>query len=152
MAHEPPTLTLPRVAAALAVIVVLAFVVPYAVVHSLHERRLAAADADLRTITASLGDALDRASSSIPEPTQLLSGRGLPPLMEDDGWRTAPAIPLERVISDPGPDPWGNAYLINIRERRRVWAISAGPDGILQTAFSSDRPLGDDRSVPASRR
>lgn len=36
-------------------------------------------------------------------------------------------------------DPWGNKYLVNIKnanpaDKKAVWAISAGPDGILQTS------------------
>ena len=80
-------------------------------------------------------------------------------LATDDVWNTAPAFPLARVIGDPGlaadarvdvgPDPWGNAYLVNVADRGRMWIISAGPDGILQTPFqSSALPLADDRAAP----
>ena len=53
------------------------------------------------------------------------------------------------------PDPWRNAYLVNAAylpggtshdPNRRVWVLSAGPDGIPQTPFdgSSTDPQGDD--------
>ena len=46
------------------------------------------------------------------------------------------------------PDPWGNAYLVNTRglfdDRERVWVLSAGPDGIVDTSPSSRETRGDD--------
>jgi prepilin-type N-terminal cleavage/methylation domain-containing protein len=46
------------------------------------------------------------------------------------------------------PDPWGNRYAVNIGNwvnttattSNAVWALSAGPDGIIQTAFNPNLP------------
>jgi prepilin-type N-terminal cleavage/methylation domain-containing protein len=40
-------------------------------------------------------------------------------------------------------DPWGNRYAVNIGNMARanaVWVLSAGPDGIVQTAFNQAIP------------
>jgi len=60
------------------------------------------------------------------------------------------SLSLARAIADPGADPWGNVYLVNIRDSRQAWVISAGPDGILQTPFTpgTASPAGDDRIAP----
>jgi hypothetical protein len=61
--------------------------------------------------------------------------------------------------TEPQPDPWGNRYVINIGASdprgsgapRSVWVLSAGPNGIIETAF--DQPAtraalgGDDVGV-----
>lgn len=50
-----------------------------------------------------------------------------------------------------GPDAWGNRYMVNARHLRpgsgaATFVFSAGPDGIIQTPFSSPAPrtTGDD--------
>jgi type II secretory pathway pseudopilin PulG len=144
------TLALPRVAAALATIVILALVLPYAAVQSLHHRRLAASDRQMRAIADAVATAFAGNAAGIPAGTQILAGSGPRPIVQEDLWTTAAAFPLARVIGETGPDPWGNAYLVNIRDRRQAWVISAGPDGILQTPFTSGTasPAGDDRIAP----
>jgi hypothetical protein len=147
-------LSLPRVTAALIAIAMLAFAAPYAIVRGFHQRRLAVADAQLAALAASVANAVGPMVAAMPAATELLAGRGARPRPTDDRWGTARAFPLHRVVSDPGPDPWGNAYLVRLGDRGRIQVISAGPDGILQTAFASapDRLLGDDRAVTAARR
>lgn len=145
-------LTLPRVAVLLAVIVALAFVLPYAAVYTLHVSRLRAADATARTIADNLRYALRADAAGMPSGTQVLRGPGEHPRAIDERWGGTVTFPLARVLgtSPPiRPDPWGNAYLAKVgsRESGPLWVISAGPDGVLQTPFSSagDRPSGDDR-------
>ncbi|HEX9367584.1 MAG TPA: hypothetical protein VF921_13210, partial [Vicinamibacterales bacterium] len=136
------SLTMPRVAGALGVIVILALVLPYVAVRTLHQRRLDRADRQLQSIATDVAARLGANPSAAPGGTQVLGGTGIRPMATDDLWNTAPAFPLGRVIQDIGPDPWGNAYLVNVADRRRMWVISAGPDGILQTLFLSPaRPL-----------
>jgi prepilin-type N-terminal cleavage/methylation domain-containing protein len=61
------------------------------------------------------------------------------------GWR-GPYLPDDR------PDPWGRQYLISVRgfwdktgsPAYHVWAVSAGPDGALQTDDQADTLAGDD--------
>ncbi len=156
-ATSPPAdraLTAPRVFALLAAIVVLALVLPYGAVHTLHVRRLQAADDTARAIAERLGDALRAAPSEMPPATRVLAGPGDQPRAIDERWSTAARFPLARVLgAAPAipPDPWGNAYLVNVGAdpRRPLWVISAGPDGILQTplADAGDRASGDDRTA-----
>jgi hypothetical protein len=60
------------------------------------------------------------------------------------GWRGAYLAPLV------GPDPWGYRYAVNIAaistRRMDTVAMTAGPDGRVDTAFAVDgvRPRGDD--------
>ena len=80
-----------------------------------------------------------------PSPALFLAGRGASPVFVDEAWSIASPSPLARTLTDPGPDPWGNSYLVVIRAGGPSMAISAGPDGILQTRLSSDTGAGDDR-------
>ena len=140
---------MPRVAGALGVIFILALVLPYVAVRTLHQRRLDRASRQLQSIATDVSARPGSSLSAAPGGTQVLAGTGLRPRVADDMWNTAPAFPLGRVINDIGPDPWGNAYLVNVADRRRMWVISAGPDGILQTPFlSPGTPLADDRAAP----
>ena len=143
------SLTMARVAGALGVIFILALVLPYVAVRTLHQRRLDLADRQLESIAADLSARLGSNPSAAPGGTQVLAGTGLRPVANDDVWNTARAFPLARVTGEVGPDPWGNAYLVNVADRGRMWIISAGPDGILQTPFrSTSGPLADDRAAP----
>jgi hypothetical protein len=144
------TLAWPRVAAALGAIVILALVLPYAAVQSLHHRRLAAADRQMQAIADAVATALAGNSAAIPSGTQMLAGPGPRPIVHDDLWTTAAGFPLVRVMGDAGSDPWGNAYLVSIRDRHHAWVVSAGPDGILETPLTSGatQASGDDRIVP----
>jgi len=49
-------------------------------------------------------------------------------------------IPPGYISSDP-TDPWGHKYLVNVAAlgtvAQPVWVISAGPNGILETAISN---------------
>lgn len=58
-------------------------------------------------------------------------------------------------LENLGPDPWGHAYLVNAENLRpaqgeAAYVLSAGPDGVVETAFEIDRtggnvtPAGDD--------
>jgi type II secretory pathway pseudopilin PulG len=157
------SLTLPRVAAALAAIVVLALVLPYGGVRWLHHRRLDAADERTRVIAEQLRTVLRGSASVIPPGTEVLAGPGDRPVVpagqggpaSNDRWNSATSIPLARVLGGTmtvTSDPWGNAYLVNVAALETggtVWVLSAGPDGIVQTPFLvPNGPLGDDRAAP----
>ncbi len=55
---------------------------------------------------------------------------------------------------DPGSDPWGNRYLVNIINAKRgsadaCFVLSAGPDSTVDTSFNISKtaavaPAGDD--------
>ena len=146
------TLTWPRVTALLVVLFVLAFALPYTAVTALHKKRLRAADEGTRGIAQRLKMIL---GDGIPAGTEVLAGPGDRPVVNDERWNSATSVPLARVL--PGvdlaahPDPWGNAYLVNvaaISSAGTVWVLSAGPDGIVQTPFvSGGAPIGDDRAT-----
>ena len=145
-------LTLPRVVALLAAIVALAFVLPYIAVYTLHVRRLQAADETTRALADRVREALRAGSATIPPGTQVLAGPGDRPRAADDRWGAVALLPLSGVLkTDPAirPDPWGNAYLVNVGSGGGgpLWVVSAGPDGVLQTPFTgpADRASGDDR-------
>lgn len=145
-------LTLPRVAVLLAVIVTLAFVLPYLAVSTLHSRRLQAADDTTRALAILVRDALRADPTATPPGTQVLTGPGDRPRAADERWSAVAMLPVSRVIgTSPGvsPDPWGNAYLVMLGSGSNgpLWVVSAGPDGILQTPFAgvADSASGDDR-------
>lgn len=151
-------LTWPRVSAAIVVLLVLAFAVPYGAVQTLHQKRLRAADEGTRAIAERLKTILAGRPSDVPAGTEVLAGPGERPVVNDDRWNSATSVPLARVLpvlssDDPSgqADPWGNAYLVNvaaISSAGTVWVLSAGPDGIVQTPFvSQSAPLGDDRAA-----
>jgi type II secretory pathway pseudopilin PulG len=151
-------LTWPRVIALVAVILVLALAVPYGAVQALHKRRLRAADEATRVIAERLKTTMAGRSSEIPAGTEVLAGPGKRPVVTDERWNSATSVPFARLfpalpIDDAAaqPDPWGNAYLVNVAalpSAGTVWVLSAGPDGIVQTPFlSQGAPLGDDRAA-----
>jgi hypothetical protein len=155
------SLTWPRVTAAIAVLLVLAFVVPYSAVQALHKQRLRAADEGTRAIAARLNLMLAGQPSGMPAGTEVLAGPGVRPKANDQRWNSATSVPLARVLpgladpnTDPAaqPDPWGNTYLVNVAalpSAGTVWVLSAGPDGIVQTPFfSQSGPVADDRVAP----
>jgi hypothetical protein len=146
-------LTWTRLAALVSIIFVLAIALPYGAVTTLHKRRLRAADEGTRAIAEGLKTII---AGDIPAGTEVLAGPGDRPVVNDERWNSATSIPLARVL--PGvdvaarPDPWGNAYLVNIaalKSAGTVWVLSAGPDGIVQTPFlSRNSVLADDRAAP----
>jgi len=151
-AHDR-TLTAPRVVALLVAIVVLALVLPYGAVHTLHVRRLRSADDTAGAIAHRLSDALRAGAPDMPPATQVLAGPGDQRRAVDERWGATARFPLAGVLKSPPPipaDPWGNAYLVKVDGRRPVWVISAGPDGVLQTPLfdALDRASGDDRTAP----
>jgi type II secretory pathway pseudopilin PulG len=144
-----PVLSLPTLAVALGLIAVLALVLPTVAVRLLHAHRTEAADRDLRTIA----DAL-RAVHKWPAGAGILAGPGERPRAQDDRWNRAAVLPLTRATLGAdhqfAPDPWGNAYVAKIDvDGGATWVLSAGPDGLLQTAFQGEdvKLLGDDRGA-----
>lgn len=129
----------------LTAILVLAIVVPYAAVRSLHQHRLAAANAALDA----MGPAVGRALPGVPV-VDVLLGPGRVPKSTDPRWLAGATYPLQSAVprAQVTADPWGNAYVVNrgAAGTAAVWLLSAGPDGTLQTSFdgSTTAPLGDD--------
>jgi type II secretory pathway pseudopilin PulG len=142
----------------LAAIVVLAFVLPYGAVRTLHARRVRAADEGTRAIADRLHQVIGGTGSGMLTGAEVLAGPGDRPKAEDERWNGAASISLARVLGGGAPaiepDPWGNAYLSNAAALTTgdiVWVLSAGPDGIVQTPFlAPNGPVGDDRASPAT--
>jgi general secretion pathway protein G len=67
--------------------------------------------------------------------------------------KTGPASWKGPYLTQVDADPWGNAYITNAAQFDNtnpvvpVWVISAGPDGKLDTAASSDTLGNDDIGV-----
>lgn len=51
-------------------------------------------------------------------------------------------------LDDLPPDPWGRAFVVTVAgfpdARQRVWILSAGPNGRLETTSRDHAPHGDD--------
>ncbi|MGQ0551762.1 MAG: type II secretion system protein GspG [Planctomycetota bacterium] len=65
----------------------------------------------------------------------------LEPSLGGPGWAGPYAATLQA-------DPWGHAYLVNsegwVSMHEHAMVLSAGPDGVVQTEPSANRPAGDD--------
>jgi len=88
----------------------------------------------------------------------VLTGPGDPVLEASDRtWTTARQAPLQSYVALPvetvAPDPWLRALQINVgagRQGGRLWVLSAGPNGIIDTPFgaAAAAPSGDDVAAP----
>ena len=153
----PPSLTIARVLALLAVILALALALPYVAVRRLHQARLDAADRQAAAIGRGLRDLLSRSPDALPIDVELLEGPGARPIVLDERGTALKTLPLTRVLrgTEPAADPWGNAWLVLARRSslprgpRVLWVLTAGPDGVVQTVLSAPEPAaaGDDRLV-----
>jgi hypothetical protein len=136
----------PALLSALAGILVLAIAVPFGAVTALHARRLDTADAELRRLARHL-------PATAPTDVAVLVGAGQLPRALDLLWRSGPASPLLVAGEAIGPDPWGNAFVVNVAAARSggaVRVLSAGPDGVIQTPFhtpAGSAATGDDRAI-----
>jgi hypothetical protein len=130
-------------------IFVLTIVLPFGAVNMLHARRLDAADADLRAIAGrlALGAALDRVDGAA-----VLIGAGDLPRTTDLRWTNGTSAPMSGLGVAADPDPWGNAYMVNVATSpdEAAWVLSAGPDGVIETPYSqrvdTAAVSGDDRA------
>lgn len=137
-----------RVAAIVALLVVLTAVLPPAAAYTLARSRISRAQ-------ALASDAAGQLTSRKPEllaaagTHAVVAGNGRLPHASDDGlgWLQAP-VPAGRELESIWPlDPWGRAYLLNARA---VLAgdggllISAGPNGSIDTPLDASSPAGDD--------
>lgn len=124
-----------RLAAALAVIALLAFVLPPLAARQVNARRIERCTQAVARLAARFDGATAAAV--------YVGQGGTPALAQELGW------PADSVIS-PGesPDPWGNHYLVVVGgsdSKKTVTALSAGPNGTLETSFSMPLvPRGDD--------
>ena len=137
-------------------ITILAFVVPPGLALWLQRSRANRATAQLQAVAAALNaTCLSPASSELAD-IDLLVGPGDPIQNSwDNRWMSPRSAPLLRCLQPNAsaltPDPWLRPLMINIaavRERRAVWLLSSGPNGIVETSFTADRLAGDDMGIP----
>jgi hypothetical protein len=160
--------TLPQLAAAVALVLVLALVVPALAATIVHRRRVGRAVEDVTRIGAALRE---RAPASLLR--TLASPGEMPKSPKFPEWLTGRSDTLASQLAANGPpgmdappgnaghptrqppeigaDPWGNRYLVNVgvlsgveparseaRPARAIWVLSAGANGIIETPF--DQP------------
>jgi hypothetical protein len=156
-------------AAALAAIALLTFVLPPLAARQVHLRRIDRARQGVERLATALttdgGTALAEiaAGPTGGEPF-VLAGPGAAPVFEPGlGWPAArvlspdavaqhlPSTPEQGARDALGdtPDPWGNQYLAVVGASpgpaKPVTVISAGPNGTIETPFgSASTPRGDD--------
>ncbi len=167
---SPRGWTLLEVTAVLTIVVALiAIVVPLAVGES-QEARVAKAVAQTHALARSLGlyerdTGFDPTGTAGAATAHVLLGPGTVPTLGAMG--SGPALSLEDFLCNAthggagwsGPyleavplDPWDRAYLVNAHgffSEERVWVLSAGADGVVQTDPSSLVAGGDDVGVVA---
>lgn len=143
-----------RVLATLGLIVMATVVLPPLAAFAVNRARVRSAAAAVRAIAEAL-----RAEPWTPDSVrgaEVLCGEGRMPEARSHaahGWVVASRAGWDSLPSRrraPPADPWGNCYLVNLAATRTpgtvMWAISAGPDGIIDTPFiaSSDSAVDDD--------
>lgn len=144
-----------RVLATLGLILLATAVVPPVGAFVVNRARVRSAEMAVRSLAQALREnepwLLEMARGA-----DVLCGLGRIPvtrLPDAQGWVTAPRAgwgTTRAGLGAPSPDPWGNCYVVNLAAANSssmaVWALSAGPDGIIDTPFvaSSDAPAGDD--------
>jgi type II secretory pathway pseudopilin PulG len=142
---------------ALATIALLAFIFPSAVAARLQRARVSRAEAQVQAVADRLHAAgLEAMAATLKaQGIAVLTGPG-DPIVEatDRAWITSRQAPLQSYLALPvdavTPDPWLRALQIDVGAREhggRVWVLSAGPNGIIETPFdvaASNGPSGDD--------
>ena len=126
---------------------------------TVNQRRVTIAQNDASAIVALLRtneSALHRFGDTV----DVLCGPGLVPRAASgaERWIAGPRAPLSALLGERNVpmDPWGNCYAINLVGIRSdasasVWVVSAGPNGIIETAFAANAPvtsLANDIALP----
>ena len=106
--------------------------------------------AETRRNVACLADALRVPTLTTPLNVYVLRGEGRNPGGDSRSQWFQAVGSLDRELearggsSCPTTDPWLQAYLVNARANAAIWVVSAGANGILETAFEATTPDGDD--------
>lgn len=136
-----------RLAASLVAIVLLAFVLPMVGAMQVNVRRVEQAGRQERALLDELarasGGALDRARAVTGADPVVFAGEGTAPkFAPGTGWPDAKPGVIHAAL-----DPWGNQYLavVPADPAAPIVVLSAGPNGIVETAFSNPAERrGDD--------
>ncbi len=103
-------------------------------------------------------------SKRLPGDLAAVTGAGTAPLRgpsPTDGWQRLLRENAFSLEGWSGPyldalpaDPWGHAYVVTTAgftdRRKRVWVLSAGPNGRVETTARDTNPHGDDVGLVAS--
>lgn len=169
--------TLVEVIVIVAVIAIVAGIVVPMIFRQIDEAKITRAEADCKSISSAifvfrkdLGVWPDRFGAGCTPDADLLYGNGnLPEGLVAKGYATANGLNFQDVLSiddqgcyDAGrfkgpylpavdADPWGNAYFLagsNFGdEEKAAFALSAGPNGVVDTPVFALTPEGDDVGV-----
>ncbi len=144
-----------RTLATVGLILLATAVVPPLGAFAVNRARVRAAEAAVRSVALGLRDneawLLEMARGA-----DVLCGTGRMPLTRQpaaQGWLVATRAAIGEPHRALPADPWGNCYVVNLAAVRAatsaVWALSAGPDGMLDTPFAgaAESPAGDDVGV-----
>lgn len=129
-------------------------VVPPALAGAVHRRRVSRAETDVADIASRIRGA-ETALQNVGKTVEVLCGSGAMPRALTDAarrWIDAPRGALAAAVGDRESipiDPWGNCYVVKLatavaEHRTPGLVLSAGPNGIIETPFSADAPLGND--------
>jgi succinoglycan biosynthesis protein ExoA len=143
---------------ALAILPLLAGVVPWTIAVRVHANRITRAEADVRVIATWARGLIDRLGLDPAIETVLVGPGRDPEIAAGTGWQGARTVIMSVLGSQASPvgaDPWGNHYFVYLPpvtgERTQTaavgWILSAGPNGIVETPArqsSSAMPAGDD--------
>jgi general secretion pathway protein G len=169
--------TLIEVIVIAAILAILAGVLVPMVFSQIDQAKEARAEADCKSISSAimvfrkdLGAWPNLSGAGCLEATTLLRGNGnIPQDLAAKSYDTTITVGFDSVLSADeegcynvtmykgpyiaivGADPWGNAYVIaanNFKDTSSpAFAISAGPNGIIETFAASAAPLGDDIGI-----
>ena len=139
-----------RVIVLLTAVVFATAVLPPAAAWTVNRSRIERARSDAIEIANAVGTKYLRPGNASAT-VEVLFGQGRIPLAPSapaEPWLAAPRGSLATMVGEAAKlrsDPWGNAYLIDVRASGGV-VLSAGPNGTIETPFSggAPAPVGDD--------
>lgn len=144
-----------NVVATLGLIVLATAVFPPLAAYAVNRSRVRLASREAAAAARMLRDGEPRLRGAALR-ADVLCGPGRVPTVASPGaqhWLLAPRMGSGGIFGDRrslSPDPWGNCYLVNLAaidaSGMRLWVLSAGPNGIIETPFftKSESPVGDD--------
>lgn len=147
--HRAPEIHGRQLLAWLAIIALLAFVVPPAAAVWLQRSRTARAQDQLiglaRTVTT------DSTARSTADVDVLVGAGDVITRAADPRWVSLRTAPLLAGGMAAAPDPWMRPFMINVGAARsggRLVVVSSGANGILETDYLTGIAGGDDLVVP----